>query len=144
MGIQKANASWKGTLKEGQGVFSIPKGKYEGEYTFASRFEDENKTNPEELVGAALASCFSMFLSALVSKENFTPTYINTNAEVTLESTDNGPKITQIELKTEADIPSLNEEDFQNYVTKAKENCPISKLYQGTTITVNATLLTTA
>jgi osmotically inducible protein OsmC len=144
MGNQQANATWNGTLKEGNGTFTLPKGNYTGNFTFATRFENGNGTNPEELVGAALSGCFSMFLSALLSKKDYKPESIQTSAEVTLESTDNGPTITKIALTTNATVPNLSTNDFNDFVAEAKAKCPISKLYTGTTITVNAKLLTVA
>lgn len=138
MGKQHAIATWNGSLKEGKGTFSLPKGNYTGEFTFETRFEDKNGTNPEELVAAALSSCFSMFLSALLSKDNVTINTIETQATVTLDRDDNGPLITSIELDVNADIESISDKQFQEYVEKAKNGCPISRLYKGATISVNA------
>lgn len=137
---QTAQAQWNGTLKEGHGVMSLQSGAYNGDYTFASRFEEGNGTNPEELAGAAHAGCFSMFLSALLSKENLSPESINTTATVSLDTTDNGPEISSIVLDCQAKVDGIDNDVFQALVTKAKENCPISKLFAGTSITVNATL----
>ena len=137
---QTAQAKWNGTLKEGNGVMSLQSGAYNGEYTFASRFEEGNGTNPEELAGAAHAGCYSMFLSALLSKENLNPESIDTTATVSLDTTDNGPVISSIVLDCQAKVDGIDNDAFQALVTKAKENCPISKLFTGTTITVNATL----
>ena len=144
MGTQQASAIWNGTLKEGNGTFELPKGNYTGDFTFASRFETGDGTNPEELVGAALASCFSMFLSALLTKSDYQPERIQTTASVTLDSTDNGPTISSIALETKATVPNLSETDFNNFVAEAKAKCPISKLYTGTSISVNAKLLSLA
>ena len=140
MGIQHASAEWKGTLKEGEGRMRLPKGNFEGPFTFASRFEDGTITNPEELAGAALSGCFSMFLSALLTGQEFTPTSIQTDAEVTLDKVDGKPCVTQIQLKTKADVPGLENEQFQSLVQETKANCPISKLYAGTSISVEAVL----
>ncbi len=141
---QHANATWTGNLKEGSGEFQLPKGNHTGNYTFATRFEDGNGTNPEELVGAAIASCFSMFLSATLEKKGFPSNSVSTQAEVSLEVLDNGPSITSINLTVEADVPAISESDFNTYVNDSKVGCPISKLYTGTSIGVNAKLTTSA
>ena len=104
MTTRQATSRWNGTLKEGNGVMKY--GDVEGPFTFASRFEEGPGTNPEELVGAANSGCFSMFLSALISGENLTPTYVQTTASVHLGE-DDGPKITSIDLDCEAEVPGL-------------------------------------
>lgn len=124
MAVTKAEAVWQGTLREGNGTMKLPKGNYEGPFTFASRFETGDGTNPEELIGAAHAGCFSMFLSALLSKSNYTPTRIHTTATVTLGE---GPTITKIELDCEAEVPNLSEDDLQKFAADAKAGCPVSK-----------------
>lgn len=124
MTVRTSSAEWKGTLKEGAGTMKVGKDWYEGPFTWASRFADENKTNPEELLGAAHAGCYSMFLSALLTKAGFTPTSINTTATVHLTD---GPTISLIELHTEADVPGLSEDDLQKYAEDAKKGCPVSK-----------------
>jgi osmotically inducible protein OsmC len=128
MAIRKSNASWNGTLKDGHGEMSIGSGTYKGPYTFASRFEEEEGTNPEELIGAAHSGCFSMFLSALISNNEITPTSIETTATVHLGD---GPAITKIELTCNANVPGIDEKTFQELVTQAKENCPVSKALAG-------------
>ena len=138
MATRTAKAEWTGTLKEGSGHMKFSN--YNGPFTFRSRFETGDGTNPEELVGAAHAGCYSMFLSALISKEELTPTSINTTASVTLGTVDGGPKITNIELNSEATVPGLSQEKFDELAAAAKANCPISKLLTGTEITLNATL----
>jgi len=139
MGVSTAKARWNGELKSGNGLMSFTG--YEGPFTFASRFEDGSETNPEELVGAANAGCFSMFLSALLGGEKIVPTSIETTANVTLGTVDGGPKITGIELNCEANIPGISDEDFQKIAKSAKEKCPISQLLAGTDITLNAKLV---
>ena len=138
MATRIVSAQWNGNLKEGNGTMKVTG--YEGPFTFASRFESGEGTNPEELVGAAHAGCYSMFLSALLSKENITATSIKTEATVQLDSLDDGPKITKITLDCKASIPGVDNAAFQALATKAKENCPISKLFTGTEIVLNATL----
>lgn len=137
MTTRKATAQWNGTLKEGNGTMAF--GAFKGPFTFASRFESGEGTNPEELVGAAHAGCYSMFLSALLTKEGLTPTSVSTTATVELGQ-DDGPKITSIVLTCEAVVPGVAEAKFQELVAAAKAKCPISRLFAGTEITVNATL----
>lgn len=141
MPTRNATARWEGTLKDGKGTMRLPYGDYEGPFTRASRFEEGEGTNPEELVGAAHAGCFSMFLAALLSKADHTPNSIETTAAVTVETTDDGPAITRIVLETEGDVPGLEDDEFQQTVAEAKANCPVSKALAGVgEITVNATL----
>lgn len=138
MTVTKAKAEWKGTLKEGKGTMKLPKGDYEGPFTFASRFETGDGTNPEELIGAAHAGCYSMFLSALLSND-YSPESVTTTATVHLGE---GPAITKIELDCEARVPGLSEGDFQDFAQKAKEGCPVSKALAGVgEITLNARLV---
>ena len=139
MSVRKAKAQWTGTLKNGKGTMNFSN--YSGPYTFASRFEEGAGTNPEELVGAAISGCYSMFLSALISKENITPQSIETTATVHLEKDDIGPKITTIELNTEVKCEGLDSEKFNDLAAEAKQKCPISRLYAGTDIKLKATLL---
>ena len=138
MSVRTASAVWNGTLKEGQGTMKLGSGAFEGPFTYASRFEDGPGTNPEELVGAAQAGCFSMFLSALLTTAGFTPKQIRTSAKVHLEA---GPRITRIELDTEAEVPNLDEAVFQENVEKAKKNCPISLALTGPELVVTARLV---
>jgi osmotically inducible protein OsmC len=112
-------------------------GAYEGPYTFASRFETGPGTNPEELIGAAHAGCFSMFLSALLTSAGFTPTRIHTTAAVHLGE---GPTITLIELNTEAEVPQLTEAALLEHAEAAKRNCPVSKALAGPEIRLSAKL----
>lgn len=136
MPIRHAQAIWNGTLREGSGRMKY--GAYEGKYTFASRFETGEGTNPEELVGAAHAGCFSMFLSALLTKEGFKPTRIFTTAKVHIED---GPTITTIELDTEASVPDLTDAKLQEIAAAAKANCPVSKALASVNIKLNAKLV---
>jgi osmotically inducible protein OsmC len=138
MAIRTSSAEWKGTLKEGAGTMKLPSGAYEGPYTFASRFESGKGTNPEELLGAAHAGCFSMFLSALLSGAGFKPTRIATTATVHLTE---GPMISLIELQTRAEVPGLTEEDLQKHAEAAKKGCPVSKALTGPEIRMHAVLV---
>lgn len=124
MAVRTSSAEWKGTLKEGAGIMKVGGGAYEGPYTHASRFETGTGTNPEELIGAAHAGCYSMFLSALLTDAGFTPTRIVTTATVHLTD---GPTISLIELNTEAEVPGLNDADLQTHAEAAKKACPVSK-----------------
>jgi len=137
MAVRSSSAEWKGTLKGGAGTMKLGSGAWEGPYTFSSRFESGPGTNPEELIGAASAGCFSMFLSALLSDAGFTPTRIQTTAVVHLED---GPTISLIELNTEAVVPGLKEADFLSHAEKAKKECPVSKALTGPKITLKAKL----
>jgi osmotically inducible protein OsmC len=143
MTTRKATATWKGTLKEGNGLMKSGSGHFEGPYTFASRFEEDKRaTNPEEMIGAAHAGCYSMFLSALLSGEGFNPTSIETTATVHLDRDDKGPLITKIELVMEAAVPDLEEAQFLELADKAKAGCPISRALAAVPdITLTATLL---
>ncbi len=139
MAIRKARAQWNGTLKEGNGTMNFSN--YNGPFTFVSRFEEGEGTNPEELVGAAQAGCYSMFLSALISGEKLSPESIETTATVTLGSDDTGPLITSIELDCQVKCVGLSQEKFDELAAASKEKCPISRLYAGTEIKLNAKLL---
>jgi lipoyl-dependent peroxiredoxin len=135
---RSASAEWKGTLKEGGGTMSLGSGAYTGPFTFASRFESGPGTNPEELVGAAHAGCYSMFLSALLTKAGLKPTSIRTTATVHLGD---GPTINLIELSTEAQVPGLTPEKFIEHAEAAKQGCPVSKALAGPEIRLTAKLL---
>ena len=139
MAVRTVSATWNGTLKEGNGKMRITG--YEGPFTFASRFESGEGTNPEELVGAAHAGCFSMFLSALISGEGLTPASIDTSASVNIGKDDVGPVITNIDLDCKVQCDGLSQEKFEELTAAAKEKCPISRLYAGTEINLNAALL---
>ena len=144
MAKRTASAVWKGTLREGGGTVKLGSGAFEGKYSFASRFEDGTGTNPEELIGAAHAGCFSMALAAGLTKAGFNPTRISTTAQVSLEKVGEGFKITTIELKTEGEVPGIDESAFLEQAESAKKNCPVSQALAGTEIRLNATLVKTA
>jgi osmotically inducible protein OsmC len=124
MAVRKSEATWQGTLRDGSGTMKLGSGAFEGPFTYASRFESGQGTNPEELIGAAHAGCFSMFLSALLTKANLPPTRIDTTATVHLGE---GPTVTKIELVTRADVPNATPEQFAELAAQAKAGCPISK-----------------
>lgn len=125
MPVRKAQAEWSGNLREGSGRMAF--GSFEGAYTFASRFEEGEGTNPEELIAAAHAGCFSMALANQLAQAGYTPRRVQTEARVHLEMTNDGPRITKIELDTEVEAPGLDEQTFQKYAEAAKEGCPVSK-----------------
>ncbi len=141
MAARTGSAVWEGTLREGKGTVKLGSGAYEGPYSFASRFESGTGTNPEELIGAAHAGCFSMALAAGLTKAGFSPKRIATTAKVHLENTGGGFKITSIELETEAEIPDIDEQAFQEQAETAKKNCPVSQALAGTDIKLDAKLL---
>ena len=141
MATRTAKAQWDGTLKEGKGTMSLGSGAYTGQYSFASRFEQGTGTNPEELIAAAHAGCFSMALSAALGKAGFTPKRVNTTASVFLEPVEGGFGITHIDLKTEAEIPGIDNGKFQEIAEGAKKGCPVSKALAGTKINLAAKLV---
>lgn len=142
MPVRQAEAEWKGNLAEGSGRLTVGSGAFDGPYSFKSRFEDgQSATNPEELIGAAHAGCFTMALTAQLSRERITPTRIHTVAKVKLERVGEAFSITRIELETEAEIPGIDDATFQKYAAEAKQNCPVSKALSGTEIHLTAKLL---
>lgn len=138
MTVRTANAVWEGTLKEGQGVMKVQSGAYEGPFTWASRFSTGPGTNPEELLGAAHAGCFSMFLSALLTNNGTPPVRVETTASVHLGE---GPTITNIDLVCQANVPDISEEKFQELAQSAKEKCPVSKVLAAAEISLQASLI---
>jgi len=137
MPTRTSSAEWKGTLKEGSGTMRVGNGAFEGPFTFASRFESGPGTNPEELIGAAHAGCFSMFLASLLADVGFPPKSVRTTAAVHLGA---GPTISRIDLSTEASVPGIDEQSFQRHAEAAKKNCPVSKALAGPEITLSAKL----
>jgi osmotically inducible protein OsmC len=138
MSVSNSSAIWKGNLTEGSGTMKLGKGGYEGPFTKASRFEDGAGTNPEELIGAAHAGCYSMFLSAILSKSGFPPAEIRTTAKVHLGA---GPAITLIELDTHAVVPNCDDATFQQHAEQAKAGCPVSKALSAVPTQLTATLV---
>lgn len=145
MTIREASAKWQGTLKEGSGRLRLGSGVFEGAYSFPSRFENGPGTNPEELIAAAHAGCFSMALSAILGSANHVPTSISTVAKVHLGATAAGPTITRIEIETQAEIPGLAQDEFQTLAEKAMATCLVSRALAGVaTITLKAELVAAA
>ena len=140
MPVRKADAEWTGSLREGKGELALESGAFRGPYSFKSRFEDGRETNPEELLGAAHAGCFTMALTASLARQQLTPTRIHTTAAVHIEQAAGGFAITLVELRTRARIPGLAAEKFAALAQDAKQNCPVSKALAGVTITLDAAL----
>jgi len=139
MPVRKSEAVWRGTLKEGSGRMRLASGLYEGPYTYSSRFEEAAGTNPEELVGAAHAGCFSMFLASLLTQAGYPPESVHTAASVHLGA---GPTITKIELDCEASVAGVDDAQFQELAAQAKAACPVSKALAAVPeIVLNAKLL---
>jgi len=142
MPTRTAEAEWKGNLAEGEGRLKVGSGAFAGPYSFKSRFEEgQSATNPEELIGAAHAGCFTMALTAALSRAGIKPTRIHTVAHVKLEKIGEAFSITGIELQTEAEVPGIDDAKFQEYANGAKQNCPVSKALAGTQIHLSAKLL---
>ena len=127
MPTRKADATWKGGLKDGKGSMTLESGSFDGQYSFGTRFEEGTGSNPEELIAAAHAGCFSMAFSAGLEKAGFTPKRVSTNAAVKIENTGAGFGITRIDLTTEAEVPGIDEAKFQELANEAKDGCPVSK-----------------
>ena len=141
MAIRTATAEWNGDLQSGTGTFGAASGTIDGGYTFSSRFEEGAGSNPEELVAAAHASCFSMFLAAVLADGGHTAASVRTEARVHLHQDDTGPLITRIDLVTVARVPGVDDATFQAAVENSKVNCPISRALAAVeTVTVDATL----
>lgn len=140
MVTRDATAEWKGDLKNGSGQIALGSGAWSGPYSFKTRFENEQGTNPEELIGAAHAGCFSMALSLGLGEAGYQPTRIHTTAKVRLSEQDGGFVIDQVRLVLEAQVPEISEEDFQRVAEQAKQACPVSKALAGTQITLESTL----
>jgi osmotically inducible protein OsmC len=137
----KASAVWEGDLPHGKGTMKLPNWGQEGPYTFASRFQEGKGTSPEELIGAAHAGCFSMAFSNGLAKAGFTPTSVTTEARVILDQVEGGFGITKIYLDTEAVVPGIEEQQFQELAAAAKQGCPVSKALAAVDIQLNAKLV---
>ena len=140
--VRKSSAVWEGGLKNGKGTMKIGKDAYEGRYSFASRFEQGPGTNPEELIGAAHAGCFSMALSLVLEQAGYKPERIDTTARVSIDKVPEGFRITTIELETEGRVPGIDEKTFQEKAEAAKQGCPVSVALTGVEIKLRARLAT--
>jgi osmotically inducible protein OsmC len=141
MTVRKAEAVWEGGLREGKGKVKLGSGAFEGAYSYHSRFEEGPGTNPEELIGAALAGCFSMAFSADLGNSGYTAKRIHTTAQVFLEKVDGRSTITRIHLNTEGEVPGVDEKTFLEHAEGAKKGCPVSRSLTGVVITLEAKLL---
>ena len=141
MPVRSSSAVWNGNLLQGSGTMKVGAGVFEGKYSFPSRFESGEGTNPEELIAAAHAGCYSMALSATLGKAGFNPTRVATTAKAHLEKVGDGFAITKIELVTEAQVPGIDNATFQRHADGAKKGCPVSKALAGTEITLSAKLV---
>jgi osmotically inducible protein OsmC len=141
MATRTAKAEWNGNLQQGKGSMALGSGAFQGAYSFASRFEEGTGTNPEELVGAAHAGCYSMALAAAIGRAGFEPKRVATQATVRLMKVDEKPTITEIVLDTEAEVPGLDAAKFQELAEGARSGCVVSRALAGTTIKLNAKLV---
>ena len=122
-----AEAEWNGTLAEGDGRMAFEGGAFSGPYSFQSRFEEGEGTNPEELIAAAHAGCFSMFLAGVLGGAGHTPESVRTTARVSIDRDDGGFSITRSDLETEASVPGIDADEFQRHAEEAKRECPVSR-----------------
>jgi len=140
MSVRAAHARWEGDLRQGKCSMRLGSGAFEGQYSFASRFEEGTGTNPEELIGAAHAGCFSMAFSNMLAEAGHVPTRIETKARVHLEPVDGKPTISRIELETEGDVPGIDDTTFQDVAQRAKAGCPVSRALAAVEISLRARL----
>ena len=142
MATRDGTAEWRGDLRSGSGTVSVASGLFErGNYSFTSRFEEGPGTNPEELIGAAHAGCFSMALSNILSEAGHAPDSVKTTAKVHLRNVDGQPTIARIDLVTEGQVPGIDQQQFDQYADQAKEGCPVSRALAAVDeVTLHATL----
>jgi lipoyl-dependent peroxiredoxin len=141
MAVRNANAVWTGGLQDGAGTVRLGSGAFEGRYSFASRFEEGTGTNPEELIGAAHAGCFSMALAAGLGRAGFAPKRVATSARVHLVKGEGGFAISRVELDCEAEVPGIDDAAFQEQALGAKAGCPVSKALAAIEIRLTAKLV---
>ncbi len=140
MAVRESKAQWNGGLPGGSGTMALGSGAFEGQYSFGSRFEEGVGTNPEELIGAAHAGCFSMALSGILGGAGAAPEQIDTTARVHLDKVEGGFGITRIDLHTTGRVPGMSPEDFQRHAEAAKAGCPVSRALAAVEITLKADL----
>jgi len=141
MPVRNAEAQWEGTLQDGKGTMRFGSGAFEGQYSFSSRFEDGTGTNPEELLAAAHAGCYSMALAGALGRNDTPPTRVSTTADVHLDKTDAGFRIQRIDLHTEAEVPGIDDAKFQEIAETTKSGCPVSVVLAAAEITLDAKLV---
>jgi len=139
--VRKSTAVWQGSLKDGKGRMSLGSGAFDGAYSFGSRFENGAGTNPEELIGAAHAGCFSMALSGVLTQAGFPPREVATEARVALDKGPEGFSIMRSDLITEADVPGIDAGLFARLAEEAKKGCPVSRALKGVEISLQAKLV---
>ena len=141
MAKRNGSAEWKGDLKEGSGTVTVGDGVWSGDYSFASRFEEGDGTNPEELIAAAHAGCFTMALSAQLGEAGHAPNSVKTTARVQIRNVDGQPTIDEIKLETEGDVPGIDQAAFEEQAQDARAGCAVSRALAGvSTIELSATL----
>ena len=140
MPVRTADAKWDGSLTDGNGRMAFGGGAFEGQYSFGSRFEEGDGTNPEELIAAAHAGCFSMAFAGGLGRAGHEPVSVQTTAKVQLDKREEGWRVTRIDLVTEAEVPGLDEATFQELAEAAKKGCPVSQALAGTDIRLEAKL----
>jgi lipoyl-dependent peroxiredoxin len=131
MTARNGSAEWRGDLDSGSGRITVGDGVFEGAYSFASRFGEGEGTNPEQLIAAAHAGCFTMALANILSSAEHTPGSVRTSARVQLRNIDGAPTLTRVDLDTEGDVPGIEQQEFQTYAEEAKANCPVSRALAG-------------
>jgi osmotically inducible protein OsmC len=131
MTARNGSAEWRGNLESGSGTVTVGNGVFEGAYSYASRFAEGEGTNPEQLIAAAHAACFTMALSNILSTAGHVPESVRTNARVQLRNIDGAPTLTRIDLETEGHVPGVDEQQFQGYADQAKATCPVSRALAG-------------
>lgn len=135
--VRRGSAEWNGDLKSGKGTVTVQSGTFNTQYSYKSRFEEGTGTNPEELIGAAHAGCYSMALSNTLAEAGHVPESVKTTAKVKME----GLKITEVLLETEGSVPGLDAAEFQRYAEDAKKNCPVSQALAALDIKLDAKLV---
>ena len=141
MAVRSAIARWEGDLRGGGGTMALGSGAFEGQYSYRSRFEEGAGTNPEELIGAAHAGCFTMALANMLAEAGHTANQVETTARVHFEPVDSVPTITWIELSTEGDVPEVDEAEFERHADAAKQGCAVSRALGGVDISLEAKLV---
>jgi osmotically inducible protein OsmC len=131
MTARNGSAEWNGDLQSGSGTVTVGDGIFEGQYSFASRFEEGSGTNPEQLIAAAHAACFSMALANILGQAGHAPQSVRTSARVQLRNVDGAPTLTRIDLETEGQVPGIDEQQFRGYAEDAKAGCPVSRALAG-------------
>lgn len=135
--VRKGSAEWNGDLKSGKGTVTVQSGAFDTQYSYKSRWEEGTGTNPEELIGAAHAGCYSMALSNTLAEAGHTPDSVKTTAKVKME----GIKITEVLLETQGSVPGIDQAEFQGYAEDAKKNCPVSQALAALDIKLDAKLV---